>query len=156
MLVCFVAVTLFGAASHVRGGFVSRVGGMSTTRGYWLYGRLFVDLHRTDAGEPRGWRASSWPLAPAASPRPQPGWWRHGGFSYAIGGTQGGNVVRQLAAPFWAVSLGFALPLAIAAVVTRRERRRAAAGGCAVCGYDLRATPERCPECGTAPAAVAP
>ena len=45
--------------------------------------------------------------------------------------------------------LGFATPAGIWWFRTRRNRKLQRAGHCVKCGYDLRASPERCPECGT-------
>ena len=44
-----------------------------------------------------------------------------------------------LSIPFW-----FPLSLRI-----EREQKRRRKGLCVVCGYDLRETPQKCPECGT-------
>jgi hypothetical protein len=65
----------------------------------------------------------------------------------------GGGVSGGFAAclPFWFVILLFALlPLTQARSEILR-RRRVEAALCSHCGYDLRATPDRCPECGTIP-----
>jgi hypothetical protein len=57
----------------------------------------------------------------------------------------------QLSAPMWAfVAMTLMLPM-VWVIRWRRQRARAMIGMCAVCGYDLRATPERCPECGAIP-----
>jgi hypothetical protein len=42
------------------------------------------------------------------------------------------------------------LPTAASAVSRRQQKRRLTAGLCARCGYDVRASPSRCPECGSA------
>jgi hypothetical protein len=51
--------------------------------------------------------------------------------------------------PAWLLAILSAIApvLQIRAAQTRRRQRRA--GLCPACGYDLRASPERCPECGT-------
>ena len=80
------------------------------------------------------------------------------GNDYALGGGfnplgGGWHRVSHVAVPFWALILTIiAMP---AGRVARRLRRRPA-GRCRGCGYDLRATPDRCPECGAAPPAVRP
>jgi hypothetical protein len=56
---------------------------------------------------------------------------------------------RVVALPIWALALALAaLP---AARLYRRLRRNHPAAHCRRCGYDLRATPGGCPECGTQP-----
>ena len=54
--------------------------------------------------------------------------------------------------PLWFMSAVFAvLPVYVGRSINRRIQRKST-GHCISCGYDLRATPDRCPECGTIPA----
>ena len=56
---------------------------------------------------------------------------------------------RSVAAPSWIPPIPFAACGVMLWLRHRLRYRRASAGLCTTCGYDLRATPERCPECGT-------
>ncbi len=54
----------------------------------------------------------------------------------------------SLHVPYWILLLAF-VPLPVVWTVQRRRMKlRRAQSRCLRCGYDLRATPERCPECG--------
>jgi hypothetical protein len=56
-----------------------------------------------------------------------------------------------LSIPYWFLTVFFgAYPIGRICLSLRR-RQRFNLGKCEACGYDLRATPGRCPECGTAP-----
>jgi hypothetical protein len=60
-------------------------------------------------------------------------------------------VVREngLTVPHWLFALIFATAPLLSALGILRRRQRKQAGLCPRCGYDMRATPDRCPECGT-------
>src|SRR5205085_2645846 len=58
---------------------------------------------------------------------------------------------RWIRLPYWLLFV-VTLPLPLwAGMLLNRQRKRRTLNQCAVCGYDLRATPDRCPECGTVP-----
>jgi hypothetical protein len=78
--------------------------------------------------------------------------WQYGGIGFGVSGAKATNASRQgknVFVPHWAVlMLASVLPIAW---LVRRRFSPAPPGHCITCGYDLRATPDRCPECGAVP-----
>ncbi|HEY7119570.1 MAG TPA: hypothetical protein VH475_23460 [Tepidisphaeraceae bacterium] len=92
---------------------------------------------------------------------PWPAWTRWGFHWSDDRGGQTDHRFVTVSAPYWFAVLFFAAAPAIALTNAlrrghRRQRRtrRQETHRCPVCGYDLRATPERCPECGSVPTHV--
>jgi hypothetical protein len=82
--------------------------------------------------------------------------WSGGGLAFAWLDTRRADDLkrRKRSATFEARAgylVGFTLLLPMVWAIARARRaRRHRQGCCPACGYDLRATPERCPECGAA------
>jgi hypothetical protein len=89
--------------------------------------------------------------------------WKYGGFGWFQNSFQqkNGNWNRMpsndvmqdrftcLMLPYWLLAgIALVLPLKQMGMLVWHEIRKAPAGYCKSCGYDLRATPDRCPECG--------
>jgi len=64
-----------------------------------------------------------------------------------------GEFAEVRVAPAWPLLVSLTLVSLWVPFVVRNRRARRDGRRCVQCGYDLRATPQRCPECGSVPAA---
>jgi hypothetical protein len=104
------------------------IGSPGSHRGLWLWASAESELH-----ERVTWR----PVPSVGGVQRELSW---GGF----GASQGH--ITAVTVPHWSAALLLAtLP---AARLYRRVRGPSKPGLCSACGYNLRATPDRCPECG--------
>jgi hypothetical protein len=95
-----------------------------------------------------GWEWDTYAYSPIAYPFGDVA--NHRGFGSRAGANAFGRRC-VIVFPAWLPAGVFAvIPLAQGASLVRR-RRRHGEGLCRNCGYDLRATPDRCPECGRVP-----
>ena len=88
----------------------------------------------------------------AATGRPQR-FYERLGFYFISGATspQWMGRLSLIGAPLWFLLLVFSAPPVLWLRNHLQARRALRVGHCPVCGYDLRTTPDRCPECGAVP-----
>ena len=117
--------------------------GIDSFQGYLSFGAVRVPPAAL-ARIPRGHLLTSEPAALGAARMLRPNW----SFGVFRGArvNSGGMTAWDVRVPHWLVALVCAVAPAIHLY---RKKRRAPPGSCRTCGYDLRASPERCPECGT-------
>jgi len=108
---------------------------------FWQYSPTYptrgVFIYRSFDPEPDRW----------------PWWWKKNDMGFSFAGFYYENTAspsrlgwHTIAVPYW-----FLIFILMIIPALRYWRRRARMSGlCRKCGYDLRATPARCPECGTA------
>ncbi len=134
-LVCFAASNPFGPFAYDK---LS----IAVARGSWM----LVYQPSAPTGDLQVQYRSEPPSAYAGAHWQGPSLWNRIGFFMRW------DADRVVISPLWFVLLLTGLMPAMTLLLRRRAARCHRHGWCATCGYDLRGTPDRCPECGEIPA----
>jgi hypothetical protein len=116
------------------------------------HGQLLIQaVSSADAGWRWNYHVSY--MTDKARPNNHLSWWRRHGVNWRPGPMDSPEIGvrdRVLSMPILLLVLLFAVPAYVLWVVRRRMIRvvRLQEGRCLICNYDLRATPDQCPECG--------
>ena len=153
LVLCVAAVVLWVRSESVMDSFEWQVSDRRWVGVGSIRGGIDVFYSRTEPG----WTATflrpgyrKWPVGPGAG-NTIPANWSFAGFE-ARGSTMSHVSGGTLRVPYWAVVACTAVVAALACRSAMIRRRPLPANQiCSACGYDLRATPGRCPECGAVP-----
>ena len=160
LLLCLATLALWVRSHWVQDWFVRGADEAIGTQVHSGLGRILC-FHYDDRSrrtEPWAWSMGSAPVTlqthQLLDTSEAPHWWNRLGFAVLRGGSGTSlapSVVFFVLIPHWSLALLFAVLPALHLRAAIRSRRRLRPGLCPVCGYDLRATPDRCPECGLRP-----
>ena len=148
LLLCIAVVVLwvrsYWVADILLRGYSTRGVGVVTTSGDFGI-EYVISKNGRSFGFPNGYlRRPPTPVQGYTTPK-----WSMMGFQYYYDASSA-VTHRMVRIPLWSIA-GAAASLSTILMVLRRRYPLHQSGLCPSCGYDLRATPERCPECGHVP-----
>lgn len=145
LAICIALIVLWARSYHVGHGIACQPSARTFVSAYLSCGRLRIDGAQQVADGGRYLSHESHrPPHPIATygARARYGIWYDGRPSAT------GRPRFAMVTPVWVVALLAAVPPAWHLGLRLHRRRRQRRGCCMACGYDLRATSHRCPECG--------
>jgi hypothetical protein len=136
-------------ASTEDGSLIRRYASVKSSRGKLVVGRGYFSsalFRSVTIKEGFGFSQDS---SPPAGPQARTVVWSRLGFVFTRVDSPGMLVSHALWIPHWCAALAFGIAPAAWLWKRQRQAARSSRNLCPNCGYDLRATPDRCPECGT-------
>jgi hypothetical protein len=164
-LLCLAITALWIRSYHVSEG-VWLARHLHSFSAFSNWGRVTINVSHDDPFPDQPWtysRAQASDRFPTIGYRMAKRDWRFWGFEWCQIRERSDQIRRGALGyvPGWWLGVPHAFLSALTSIAPlvwiwrHRPRRHRPAGTCPACGYDLRATPDRCPECGAIPKGAA-